>query len=98
MRGLFGTDIPDLVAFMLATGLRVGECLALRWCDVDLGAGTVDVNSTLLRVQKVGLVRRPVPKTFSSSRLLRLPDGGLAALNSEAPATPVELMRRCSQR
>lgn len=29
-------DLPDLVRFMLGTGLRVGEALAIRCCDVNL--------------------------------------------------------------
>ena len=33
---------------MLWTGLRVGELTGLRWCDVDLEKGTIDVNHTLV--------------------------------------------------
>jgi integrase len=33
-----GADLPDFVAMMLATGLRIGECAALRWENVDLNA------------------------------------------------------------
>lgn len=33
---------------MLWTGLRVGEITGLRWCDVDLENGTIDVNHTLV--------------------------------------------------
>lgn len=29
-------DLPDLIRFMLGTGLRIGEALATRWCDVNL--------------------------------------------------------------
>ena len=29
-------DLPDLVTFMLGTGVRVGEAFGVRWCDVDL--------------------------------------------------------------
>ncbi|HEY9416459.1 MAG TPA: site-specific integrase, partial [Pseudonocardia sp.] len=29
-------DLPDIVTFMLGTGVRIGEALAVRWCDVDL--------------------------------------------------------------
>ena len=36
-------DLPDLVDMLLATGLRVGECLAVTWDAVDLSAGTVEV-------------------------------------------------------
>ena len=33
-------DLPDLVDMLLATGLRVGEALAVTWDAVDLAAGT----------------------------------------------------------
>ena len=36
-------------AVALSLGLRQGEALGLRWCDVDLEAGTLRVRSTLLR-------------------------------------------------
>lgn len=37
-----------LLAVMLGTGLRVGEATGLRWCDIDLEEGIVDVNHTLV--------------------------------------------------
>ena len=39
-------DLPDLVSMLMATGLRIGEALALRWVDVDLTAGTLIVRGT----------------------------------------------------
>ena len=35
-------------AIMIGTGLRVGEAVGLRWCDVDLESGMIDVNHTLV--------------------------------------------------
>ena len=35
-------------AVMVGTGLRVGELTGLRWCDVDIEEGTIDVNHTLV--------------------------------------------------
>lgn len=32
-----------IFAVMLGTGLRVGEATGLRWCDIDLDKGMVDV-------------------------------------------------------
>jgi integrase len=42
---------------MLATGLRIGEALAVAWSDVDLDAGTVDVDWKLIRITGEGLRR-----------------------------------------
>ncbi len=35
-------------AVLIGTGLRVGEAVGLRWCDIDLDEGIVDVNHTLV--------------------------------------------------
>ena len=35
-------------AVMIGTGLRVGEAVGLRWCDIDLDNGMIDVNHTLI--------------------------------------------------
>ncbi len=79
-------DLLDLTAGMLATGVRVGEALAIRWCDLDLigaelvidGARrkvcTVDISGKLLRIKGRGLVRMPSTKTAAGMRTLRLPE------------------------
>lgn len=38
----------SVFAVMLGTGLRVGEVTGLRWCDIDLENGIIDVNHTLI--------------------------------------------------
>jgi hypothetical protein len=43
-------DLFDLSAFLLASGHRIGEALAVLWCDVDLDLGVLRVTSTLIRV------------------------------------------------
>lgn len=65
-------DLPDLCLFMIGTGVRIGEALAVAWAEVDLDAGTVDVGHTLIRVTGVGLVRKST-KTETGERLLILP-------------------------
>lgn len=37
-----------ILSFLLTTGLRVGEATGLRWCDVDIERGLVDINHTLV--------------------------------------------------
>lgn len=37
-----------IFAVMIGTGLRVGELTGLRWCDIDLDDGYIDINHTLV--------------------------------------------------
>jgi integrase len=72
-------DLPDLTRFMLATGVRIGEALALYWEDVMLPdedgtgprLGMARFEWTVVRVKGVGLVRTD-PKTPASERTLPL--------------------------
>jgi integrase len=65
-------DLPDLVAFMLATGARLGEACALRWSDVDCDRQLVSITGTVVRLPGKGLVISST-KTTTSNRVLRLP-------------------------
>ncbi|MGY0537726.1 tyrosine-type recombinase/integrase [Nocardioides sp. YJ-D4] len=42
-------DYHVLARFMLATGVRIGEALAVTWADLDLAAGTVKIEHTAYR-------------------------------------------------
>jgi integrase len=66
-------DLPDLVEFMLMTGVRIGEACAVRDGVLDLGAGVVEVNATVVRVTGVGLIIQERPKTAAGWRVLALP-------------------------
>ncbi len=37
-----------IFAVMIGTGMRVGEVTGLRWCDIDLHKGIIEVNHTLV--------------------------------------------------
>lgn len=52
---------------LLATGLRIRECLALKWSDIDLQNGTLDVNKTLNTLKEI-----TSPKSKSSVRMIDL--------------------------
>ncbi|TCO15751.1 phage integrase family protein [Kribbella steppae] len=78
-------DLPDLVTFMLGTGVRIGEALAVLWPQVDLEAGTVEITSTIVRVKGQGLLRRRT-KSRAGQRRLHLPNWVLAALRSRHAA------------
>jgi integrase len=86
-------DLPDLTAFLLATGVRIGEALAVSWDLVDLEAAVVTIAYTVIRVKGVGLVRNP-PKTAAGNRILPLPPSAVAMLRrrrraGRIGATPV---------
>lgn len=42
-----GHDLEELFTFALATGMRRGELLALRWQDIDLVSGKVHIRRTM---------------------------------------------------
>ena len=39
-------------AVMIGKGLRVGEVTGLRWCDIDMESGMIDVNHTDIHSQR----------------------------------------------
>jgi Phage integrase family len=65
--------IVDLVTLLMASGLRLGEALSLRWTDVDLEAGTLEVKGTVLRVRGERLIITASPKSAAGHRILELP-------------------------
>ncbi|WIX83476.1 tyrosine-type recombinase/integrase [Amycolatopsis carbonis] len=73
-RGQLWRDLPDLMEVMLATGVRIGECLALLGPDIDLDNKTVAVTHHIIRVDEVGLVRRPLRKGNEDELLLKIPE------------------------
>lgn len=75
-------DLPDLVDWMLGTGMRIGEVCAIRDDVVDLDAGTVEVNATVVRVTRkdaetldvpAGLYVQERTKSSAGWRVLALP-------------------------
>jgi integrase len=66
-------DLPDLVAFLLGTGLRIGEACAVRPSTVDLAAATLTVTGTVVRERGRGLLIQDVPKTTAGRRTITLP-------------------------
>ena len=81
-------DLPDLVDMLLATGLRVGEALAVTWDAVDLSAGTVEVRGTVIRVKGQGLVIKSAPKTRAGFRTLMLPSWAVEMRRLRPPGRP----------
>lgn len=66
-----GNRLEALYSVALALGLRQGEALGLRWQDVDLDGGILQVRHQLQRIEtKLTLVE---PKTERSRRTLVMP-------------------------
>lgn len=78
-------DLPDLVAFMLGTGVRIGESLAVTWSQIDLEAGTVDITHSIARVRGEGLLRKTT-KSAAGQRMLPLPQWLIAILRTRQAA------------
>lgn len=67
-----GERLYALYVLALCLGLRRGELLGLRWTDVDLATGTLEVVQNLQRVG--GQLRFVRPKTEDSERTIPIPD------------------------
>lgn len=76
-------DVPDLVGFLMATGLRIGEACGLVWNAVDLEDGTVEVRAAAVRVRGQGLMIKTT-KTDAGRRTLMLPRWCTAMLRNRA--------------
>jgi integrase len=63
---------------LATTGMRRGECLGLRWTDLDLTAGRASIVQTVIAVNHE--VRFGSPKTARGRRTVVLDPGTVAAL------------------
>jgi len=81
LRQLDGTSLYLPVLLALGTGMRRGELLALRWCDIDLDGRTLVVARTL--EEAFGTVSTKQPKTVKSRRRITLPSILVDALRAE---------------
>jgi integrase len=73
-------DFPvhrHVVTFMLGTGVRIGEALAVAWDQIDFDEATVTIAYTLIRIKGQGLVRKST-KTAAGTRVLPLPQTTVA--------------------
>ncbi|WP_275295186.1 tyrosine-type recombinase/integrase [Amycolatopsis sp. La24] len=85
-RGQLWFDLPDLMEVMLATGLRIGEALALLGTDIDTAEQTVSATHHIIRVAGDGLVRRPLRKGNEDELLLGVPGWSLPVLTRRSAA------------
>ena len=78
-----GHKWETLFTMALATGMRQGELLGLKWQDITFSTGTLQVRRILSRVMSERLVREFVeadPKTEQSRRSIPLAPFALSAL------------------
>lgn len=86
-RAIRGNPLEPLYLLVLGTGLRRGEALGLRWCDLDLARGELAVarQQTYTVATRFGYDQ---PKTDSGGRRLGVPGFALAALQALRDAAP----------
>lgn len=84
---------------MLYTGLRRGECLALRWQDVDLKEGIINVNQSVCRVKVFDDPERKTaliwdkPKTKSGMRAIPAEEPTIKMLEAHQLKQKEELLK-----
>jgi len=86
-----GNRLRALYVMALTTGMRQGELLGLRWRDVDLERGSVQIRGTMQATKK-GL-RFAETKTRGSRRHVLLPTRTIDALRQHRAAQAEERLR-----
>ena len=86
-----GTRWHPLWVLLGTAGLRIGEALGLKWEDVDLATGRLQVKRALQRQRGIGLVFMP-PKTPRSRRLIHLSELAIKALADQSSHSHSELV------
>jgi integrase len=87
-----GTRHHSLWIFLVTTGVRLGEALALKWADIDMVEGNATIRRALQRHRGVGMVFVE-PKSSRGRRTVPFPPETLAALAAQR----IDLNRERSQ-
>lgn len=80
LRAVQDDRLHGLWVLLATTGLRRGEALGARWCDLDLPAGTLAVRQTLIAISH--RITLSEPKTAKGRRVVALDDATVAALKA----------------
>jgi integrase len=81
LKKLRGRSLYVIAVLGLATGMRRGEMLALRWQDIDLAACKLRVERSLEHT-KAGGLRFKAPKTKAGRRTISIPPSIVAELQT----------------
>jgi integrase len=81
-----GHRLAALLVLAVATGARQGELFGLQWRDVDLEAGALTIQRTLVEVG--GRIEIGEPKTARSRRRIDLPTYAVEALREHRRRQP----------
>ena len=84
--------MSDVLEFMLFTGCRIGEVMALRWTHVDIGKSSVTFAASVSRATGVGLLLQEHGKTASSTRTISVPSEVTDLLKRRQTSTMSELV------
>lgn len=89
-------DLADIVDVLLATGVRIGEVLALRRIDLDLDStpARATISGTIVYLKGRGYLRQAWPKTDAGYRTLALPQFAVEVLRQRltSPSRPHDPM------
>jgi integrase len=83
LAGAQDDPLEPLYVLALTTGMRQGELLALKWSDLDLTYGKLQVQRTLIRVRG-GKATVAEPKSPTSRRCIQLTQLAIDALQRHA--------------
>ena len=89
-----GTELDMPLRVLLATGVRIGELLALTWADLDLDGRTIRVERTARYLDKARGVQVSRTKSPRSRRTIELSAATVAALRGHRQAQ-AEWRLRC---
>lgn len=89
LEALKGIDLELLITFTLATGLRLGEVLGLKWSDIDFKESNLTVKRSVRRIvdiQRDGsrsrILKEVPPKTENSFRTVPIPSSIVSKLKT----------------
>ncbi len=79
--------LGELVPFLIYTGLRIGEAIALEWNDIDDKNNTITINKNVVEVksketEKYVLEKQDSTKTDSSTRIIPMSNGAKECIKS----------------